>query len=225
MAASNRSTILPWINKNVAIHSNIRTATIASNYASARVARATTANLVISYEDWTGRCAGRLPHIDLIFSTCQVAWRCPIAHIASNQITAPVDIIKLYELATRERPANTGCIVMIEDEVICTCDSIERTCYIIKRVVLDFDVMRISVDNDAKASFARTAWADLVVVNMYIGHSGSLNTWAIWVRDAKTRNRLARGEGNRPRGSKRSDCRPDSRCCCSSCRCRACSWA
>lgn len=63
---------------------------------------------------------------------------------------------------------------MIEDEVICARHRIERACNIIKRIVVDLDVMRIILDNDAKASFIRAARADLVVVNMYVGYPGAL---------------------------------------------------
>lgn len=116
----------------------------------------------------------------MIFWAVLVARRCLITHIAADLIAAPVDIIKLHNLTTRVWPTNTGCIVMVEGDVVCTIGSVEAARHIIKRVVVNADVVRIR-DSDAVTILPWTTRTDLVVVDTYIGHSRPLDTRTIWV--------------------------------------------
>lgn len=117
----------------------------------------------------------------MIFWAVLVARRCLITHIAADLIAAPVDIIKLYKLTARVWPTNTGCIVVVEGDVVCTIDSVEAARHIIKRVVVNADVMCIVLNKDANTVLTWATWADLVVVDTYIGHSRPLDTRTIWV--------------------------------------------
>ena len=145
----------------------------------------------------------------MIFWAVLVARRCLITHIATDLIAAPVDIIKLHHLTAREWSTNTGCIVMVEGDVVCTIASVEAARHIIKRVVVNGDVVRI-FDSDAVTILRWTTRTDLVVVDMHIRHPRSIDTRTIWVGNAKTSDRLTGRKGNRTGGGERGDRWPDS---------------